>query len=385
MSATADGSNKHFRALGARELELFLARRRLGHPVSFETGLAELLIKILQKAQAFVPSEAGSIQLDDPSDKSADRGLNSLSAVASFDESTQATLGRQLPADRGMARRAYLTGTVVVACSPSDESAAGLKEADRSIRSVLAVPIRLEKDVCGTLELINRCDAGEFSQRDQDLLEILAGYISVSIENVLDGRHAQEIAKRDNLTGLYNDRHLHIELSRIIDLCRTEDQDLSVLFLDLDFFKRVNDSHGHLTGSQVLREVGALLKEASEWCKAIAARYGGDEYVLAVPGMVLSDAVEWAEQIRVAILSNTFCTEPGDILPEALNLSGITCSIGVASLKSHLGEETSAEHCKTTLLRLADSAMYVAKETGRNRSAVAGAPVRRRELEPAER
>src|SRR4029077_9481892 len=106
----------------------------------------------------------------------------------------------------------------------------------------------------------NRCDAPGYSQEDRNLLEIFAGYISISIQNVLDGRQAQEIAKRDNLTGLYNDRYLHIALAETIRRCKAEGQDMAVLFLDLDYFKHVNDTHGHLPRSQVLREGGHPLR-----------------------------------------------------------------------------------------------------------------------------
>src|SRR6185436_15535856 len=123
------------------------------------------------------------------------------------------------------------------------------KQTRYQTESLVAIPIRIEHEVCGVLELINRRDAMGYSQEDRNLLEIFAGYISISIQNVLDGRQAQEIAKRDNLTGLFNDRYLHIALSDTIRRCSAEDLDMSLLFLDLDFFKRVNDTHGHLAGS----------------------------------------------------------------------------------------------------------------------------------------
>ncbi len=253
------------------------------------------------------------------------------------------------------------------------------EKTDYTTESIVAVPIRIGHDVCGVLELINRHGAEVYSDRDRDLLAIFAGYLSISIENVLDGRQAQEIARRDNLTGLYNDRYLHIALEQTIRRCREEAQDLTVLFLDLDFFKRVNDSHGHLAGSQVLREVGHLLRamckgHEPEW---LAARYGGDEFVLALPGVGMAPAVTFAESIRIAILRQTFCAVPGDILPEALGLKGLTCSIGVASLRRHIQPDLTLDQAKSTVLRLADAAMYVAKETGRNQTAVAGKPVRR--------
>jgi diguanylate cyclase (GGDEF)-like protein len=245
-------------------------------------------------------------------------------------------------------------------------------------RSVVAIPIRIEQEVCGVLELVNRCHRDGFSQQDLNLLEIFAGYISISIQNVLDGRQAQEIAKRDNLTGLFNDRYLHISLSRAIERCRSEGLDLALLFLDLDYFKHVNDTHGHLAGSQVLQEVGLLLRRECDGTDAIVARYGGDEFVLALPGMDLTGGVDLAETIRERIVSHTFLTAPGEIQPDPLHLTGITCSVGVASLQRHQHDESSSDRCKGTLLRLSDSAMYVAKETGRNRTAVAGELVRRR-------
>ncbi|MEM8934014.1 MAG: hypothetical protein AAGE94_22675, partial [Acidobacteriota bacterium] len=90
------------------------------------------------------------------------------------------------------------------------------------------------------------------------------------------------------------------------------------------------------------------------------------------------EALDLAEAIRQDIVNATFCDKPGDIQREALNLTGITCSIGVATLDRHVVARGSVEECKSTLLRLADAAMYVAKKTGRNRTAVAGEPVQRR-------
>jgi diguanylate cyclase (GGDEF)-like protein len=130
----------------------------------------------------------------------------------------------------------------------------------------------------------------------------------------------------------------------------------------------------------VLREVGMLLNRSTEGLDAIPARYGGDEFVLVVPGVDLAGAVDLAEQIRTELMTETFCTKAGDIQPDPLYLTGITCSIGVATLKRHIGSGADADNSRTTILRLADAAMYVAKETGRNRTALAGELVRRREM-----
>jgi diguanylate cyclase (GGDEF)-like protein len=370
-----------FHCVEPTRLERFLERRRASPTFPLELSLAENLVEILRRANGFVPSAAGSILLDDPSNKREDRRQNVLTFIAAFGETAESLVGQSIPADRGIAGRVYLTGQAYsTSYAPDDRFFYGAVDESTQYRTeaLIAIPVRIEAEVCGVLELINRRDAPNYTQEDLNLLEIFAGYISISIQNVLDGRQAQEIAKRDNLTGLFNDRYLHILLADTIRSCQETDQDLAVLFLDLDYFKHVNDSHGHLAGSQVLREVGQLLRRQVVRRGGIPARYGGDEFVLMLPGFDLDGAIDLAEEIRTEVVETSFCSAPGEIQPEPLRLKGITCSIGVATLKQHLSVDLSLEASKSTLLRLADAAMYVAKETGRNRTALAGQPIRRR-------
>ena len=352
------------------EMGAFLERRRATLAFSQEMNLAENLAEILRKANEFVPSEAGSILLDNPLQKKSDRKDNMLTFVAAFGDKADELIGRQIPGNQGIAGHVYHQGQAYHASNTRDDEFffAGVDELTE-----------YEQDVCGVLELINRHNAPEYSEEDRNLLRIFAGYISISIQNILDGRRAQELAKRDNLTGLFNDHYLHVALTRTIQTCLDENQDLTVIFMDLDYFKSVNDTHGHLAGSQVLREVGHLLKlHMRSHPNGIPARYGGDEFVLVVPDMPLEAACELAEGIRDDIVQTKFCDKPGDIQREALGLTGITCSIGVATLNRHVEVRSGVEEVKSTLLRLADSAMYVAKKTGRNRTAVAGEPIQRR-------
>ncbi len=371
-----------FHSLEQEQLESFLKRLRVRPYFPLELNLAENLVEVLRKANEFVPSAAGSILLDDPMVKAVDRRSGRLTFIAAFGAKSAGLVGTSIPAAQGIAGHVYLTGNTY--CTPDVRSDrffySRIDEATQyTTESLIAIPIRIEKEVCGVLELINRRGASGYGEADRNLLEIFAGYISISIQNVLDGRQAQEIAKRDNLTGLHNDRFLHIALFKAIESCTEAGKDLSVLFIDLDYFKRVNDTHGHLAGSQVLQEVGALLRRVTSGQKNIAARYGGDEFVLVLPDSGLEAAVDLAETLRLEMPETLFCAEPGEIQPETLNLSGLTCSVGVASLHRHIDPPNTAEQIKSTLLRLADAAMYVAKETGRNRTAVAGEPVRRRE------
>lgn len=372
---------QHFHSIDADRLEGFLKRLRVQPYFSLELNLAENLIEVLRRANEFVPSAAGSILLDDPRTKSRDRKQGRLTFIAAFGDKAEGLVGTSIPASQGIAGHVYLSGSTY--CTPDVRSDRFFysridEKTEYTTESLIAIPIRIEKEVCGVLELINRKGAPGYDETDRNLLEIFAGYISISIQNVLDGRQAQEIAKRDNLTGLFNDRFLHIALSREIEDVTEADQDLAVLFLDLDYFKRVNDTHGHLAGSQVLREFGHLLRDKTSRMRAIAARYGGDEFVVVLHVKELSEATDLAENIRNDLPQTVFCSEPGEIQTEPIDLSGLTCSIGIATLRRHTTDQGTADQTKSVLLRLADAAMYVAKETGRNRTAVAGEPIPRR-------
>ena len=192
----------------------------------------------------------------------------------------------------------------------------------------------------------------------------------------IDAQRAKEIAKRDELTELYNDRYLHGSLSKIISDAVANGSECGIIFLDLDHFKEVNDSHGHLVGSRLLSEVGATLKQIIPG-EGLAARYGGDEFVIALPGAGRQETFWVAETIRQNIADKSFIvnTDPessegaADLLIEAV----VTCSIGIATLQSDIMPELNAENgdadqAKDELLRKADTCMYAAKELDRNRT-----------------
>lgn len=358
-------------SLDPHQLEQFLERRRAAPPhFEPEMSLADNLVEVLKKANEFVPSEAGSILLDNPRIKQADRSRNRLTFLAAFGDKSELLVGQTLPADQGIAGHVYLSGEAYFTPNAGTDRFFDARvdaETQYRTRSLVAIPIRIGAEVCGVLELINRHGASGYSENELDLLEIFADYMSIAIQNVLDGRLAQEAAKRDNLTGLFNDRYLHSILEQVLVRSRAAHQDVALLFLDLDYFKRVNDHHGHLAGSQVLREAGQLLRRMVPYPGAIVARYGGDEFVIVIPDIAASEAMALAERLRAEIEQTTFCHSSGEIQPEPLHLSGLTCSIGVASLSLHVPPTCDLAAGKSRLLRLSDAAMYRAKEAGRNR------------------
>lgn len=367
-------------------LEKFLERHRANPPhFPLEMSLADNLVEVLRKANEFVPSEAGSILLDDPRSKRHDRQRNTLTFLAAFGDGAGALLGQTIPSDHGIAGHVYQSGRAhFTADAPRDRLFNSRIDSETSYRtrSLIAIPIRIGLEVCGVLELLNRHGEASYDERDRDLLEIFADYISIAIQNVLDGKLAYEYAKRDNLTGLYNDRYLHSALEAAISASRANARDLALLFLDLDYFKRVNDTHGHLAGSQVLREVGHLLRHVVRDPGAIVARYGGDEFVIAVPGAGREEATSLAMRLADEIRGSTFCKVPGEIQTTPLHLKGLTCSIGLATMNRSLPAGLDLAGTKSLLLRSSDTAMYRAKEEGRDRICEAPAPHERAYPEP---
>jgi diguanylate cyclase (GGDEF)-like protein len=223
---------------------------------------------------------------------------------------------------------------------------------------------------------VNRTGTQAFHEKDRRLLEIFADYASISIQNLLDARRAHEVAKRDGLTGLYNERYLHLRLTQELSRISRDGGDLSLIFLDLDYLKSVNDRHGHLAGSQVLREVGYVLKRTVTDERATLTRYGGDEFVLILPGHNLPEGLEVAEAVRHAIKTTTFVPRPYGFNNPALNLQGmITASLGVASIRANATPGASVEQQKNELLHAADTALYRAKEHGKDRCIAAGVKI----------
>jgi diguanylate cyclase (GGDEF)-like protein len=360
-----------FNSLGGSDLEHFLERHKSSFTLRSEIDLDLVLREILRKANEFVPSESGSILLDDPFRKMAARHENELVFIATFGSGSEDLVGMRLSASQGIVGRVYQTGSPYLSEDVhSDEFFFAKIDEDLGFKthSIVCVPVYIGKNVCGVLELINRSDGRVFSQRDMTLLEIFAGYTSFTLQNALDAKRAQELAKKDDLTGLFNDRWFHVCLTAALQRADETGNELSLLFMDLDHFKKINDQYGHLAGSQVLREVGFILKRSLNLETAICARYGGDEFVMILPDTPLEMGRETAETICRNIADNSFLDrEYGFGLP-ALHLRGaLTASLGVARYVPSGTRGTNYDVMKNDLLRRADAAMYHAKSLGKGR------------------
>jgi diguanylate cyclase (GGDEF)-like protein len=194
-----------------------------------------------------------------------------------------------------------------------------------------------------------------FSELEQGNLESLLAALLFPMRNALLYRTATQSALRDPLTGAGNRIAMDQALQREIELSRRHLQPLSVLMLDIDHFKQVNDTHGHSTGDVVLKAVAALIKNQLRNVDMVF-RYGGEEFLILLSNTCREAAAMVGERLRFAAQSEEYLADGHTIV--------LTVSLGCSTLLP--GE--SAE----SLLRRADSALYVAKREGRNRLEMAG-------------
>lgn len=194
-----------------------------------------------------------------------------------------------------------------------------------------------------------------FNDKEQGDLESLLSCLLYPMRNALLYRAATQSALRDPLTGAGNRVAMEQTLQREIDMSRRHAQPLSVLMLDIDHFKRVNDDHGHGAGDDVLRAIAASIKAQLRNVDMVF-RYGGEEFLILLSNTGREAAAMVGERLRQATQSEEYFAD-GQLIE-------ITVSLGCSTLLP--GESTDS------LLRRADSALYVAKREGRNRLAMAG-------------
>ena len=228
-----------------------------------------------------------------------------------------------------------------------------------SIRSIMAVPFTLGDETTGVFLLRRTPEKPMFDDADADFaVSVIRGAVS-AIQKVhfleaarADNARLEMLAHTDPVTHLLNRRGLVGRLSAELDRVRRYNAPLGLLLIDLDRFKSVNDTYGHLAGDNVLTEMGNLLKHATRSVD-IVGRYGGEEFVVVLPETNAGGAFTFAERIREKIANHKFTFGEGIT-------SHLTASIGVANFPS------TGIHSPEELLHAADVALYKAKESGRN-------------------
>lgn len=233
-------------------------------------------------------------------------------------------------------------------------------------QSAALLPLKRGKEIIG-LQLLLSKDVTRYSKDvGTTFLQRLSAMIAISIENCINRQRTLELGYHDGLTNAYNRRYFDERLKHEVDRCNRNKTDLVCLFIDVDFFKQVNDQHGHQVGDAVLVKLVTLMREQVR-SSDIVARYGGEEFAIILPETGIQLAHEVAERIRSEV-------ETRKLIFNDITL-GITVSIGLASLSQirfQTSNDSKDQPDKLTgsldqlLLRKADEALYQAKQTGRN-------------------
>src|SRR5437867_4350422 len=222
-------------------------------------------------------------------------------------------------------------------------------------RSIICVQLRSKLRVLGVIQLVN-VDMAQFTDTELFFLQSLSDFAAIAIENARWVEKIQELTITDDCTGLYNARHLYKTLETEVYRSSRFGYEFSILFIDLDHFKTVNDTHGHLIGSKLLAEIGYLIKAQLRLID-FAFRYGGDEFVVLLPQTGKDQALVVARRLRDALRASAFCKE------ESLNLN-VRASIGVATYP----HDARSAH---DVIRQADGMMYLVKNTSRDNIGIA--------------
>lgn len=214
--------------------------------------------------------------------------------------------------------------------------------------SIYAYPVVFNGTFLGVLmfEGLQDPNANQLNAKLKPALDVAAKYLAFAYQNL----EARSLSYIDEVTGLYNQRYLPMVLEHEILRAKRDKSSFSLLFLDIDYFKMVNDGRGHLVGSRLLLELGKILKSQVRACD-YAFRYGGDEFIVMLGNSNAETSKVVAERIRKAVESHTFSVEGHNL--------NLTVSIGLASYPEHAQSASG-------LIQIADQAMYYGKRKSRN-------------------
>ena len=227
-----------------------------------------------------------------------------------------------------------------------------------TLKSHLTLPLTIEGEIIGCISL-NSDQPNAFDAQDLQFLSVIGYQMAASLKHFQRFSSIKNIAIYDTLTNLYNRRYFDERLEVEAQKSFFSDTSLSLVMVDIDHFKRVNDTFGHTEGDKVLCEIASLLK-ASVRKKDTVARYGGEEFILILPEAGLEESSMISERIRRLVESTPF-----EVGQARINL---TVSLGISNFPSH--------HARTKeeLVKMADSALYDAKRGGRNRVSIFNEP-----------
>ena len=221
----------------------------------------------------------------------------------------------------------------------------------------VSIPLMIENEIIGVLNL-NDNDKGFYNVGDLDFALNVSEFVALSISNALLFETVEKISITDGLTGLDNHQQMQTLLKNEVIRSQRYSSPLSIIMMDIDHFKNVNDTYGHQKGDDVLLDFATTMKK---FCRSndVAARYGGEEFILVLPETKVDGAFYIAERVREEMASQTFKYKGKEF--------NVTVSCGIAQFDPKLTRDPA------DLIKIADQALYKAKHEGRNRTVI-GSP-----------
>jgi two-component system, cell cycle response regulator len=363
LSAMSEHLQQYATELERSRAELRQTLERLGSTLRSTHDLHGVLSVALDSAAVALGARSGAVYLLDPT------GTELFAEVSRGIESPSI----RLRAGQGMAGAAVATRSSLRCPTPGGPTP---HPAEPSVETALAVPLTRGDRTIGAIALYGREHGRSFSEEDLDSLHAFAKETGVAVENVMQHERAERLSMTDALTGTGNRRSLEAALSKEIERARRYGRTLSVLMVDIDRFKQVNDLFGHLRGDDVLVAVSRLIEESVRRDVDSVTRYGGEEFVVVLPETDPDGARAAGERIRVRVAAARFPVEvPSDAAasPDAASARtqggrdarydrgartfGVTLSVGHASFPDN---GSSSDE----LIQAADRGMYVAKGRG---------------------
>jgi diguanylate cyclase (GGDEF)-like protein len=326
--------------------------QELGKALTSSLQLDQVLRTIMEKIDEFLRPDNWSLLL-------LDEAKQELYFELAVGKASQALKDVRIKLGQGIGGWVAQHGEVVIVPDTSKDTRFFGKVDEKTkmeTRSIVAVPVRFRDTCLGVIELINCVGPDGFDPRDLKLLEALSDFAAIALENARHVKRIHELTIKDDCTSLYNARHMGFILDTEIYRSQRYNYEFSIVFIDLDHFKQVNDTHGHLVGSRLLAEMGDALKTN---CRLIdfAFRYGGDEFVILLPQTSKENAIKVARRLHRLIRETVWLSKEG------LDIR-ITPSVGLAAYPID-------SKSKEGLLHLADEAMYLVKNTDRDNVAAA--------------
>lgn len=316
--------------------------------------LDRLLDVVIDKSIEAANAKRGSLMLLDENQE-----MLELQRVRIWDEESQQTLpiydfqrNINIRPGEGIAGKVLQTGEMLIINDPDNHPDFKHYPGEKNrVRQLVCVPLKVKNVTFGVINIVNRKDDADFKKPDTDLLQTMANQAAL----VLDNTKLFKLAITDGLTGLFMVRHFKNRLAEELKRSRRYQKIFSLLFFDIDHFKKFNDTYGHQTGDEVLKQVAVIFKSQLREDIDVPARYGGEEMIAMLPETDAAGAMVVAERLRKAIEAYEFTGSEKPL--------HVTVSIGVAEFPAH---DTDA----LGLIRKADTALYECKRKGRNQAAV---------------